>query len=59
MDRIPVWIEFKFDIKYMKEKENNAEDALSMKFHIASIIICKEDLRTRVLEVASNNEFYL
>jgi ribosome maturation protein Sdo1 len=51
--------EFEFDIKYVKDKENNVVDALSKKFHITTISICKTDLRMRVLGSNSPNAFYL
>lgn len=43
----------------MKGKENKVANSLSRKFHISSISICQIDLRMRVLETTTNDEFYL
>ena len=53
------WYEFEFDIKHVKEKENKVADALRRKFHIAAISICQIDFGMRMLEEATNDEFYL
>lgn len=51
--------EFEFEIKHVRGKENKVVDALKKNFHVVAINIFQTDLRVRVLEVASNDEFYL
>ena len=56
---VGVLCEFDFEIKCVKGKENKVADALSGKFHIASMSLCKTELGIRVPEALSNYEFYL
>ena len=51
--------EFYFDIKHVKGKENKVGDTVNRKFHATIISICQTDLRERVLEEETNDEFYL
>lgn len=52
--------EFDLEIKHVKGKENyKVVDALSGKFHVEVVSVCKTNLKARVLEALANNEFYI
>jgi hypothetical protein len=51
--------EFDFEITHVKGKENKVGDALSKKFHISALSMCKSYLRTKVLESLNKDELYL
>ena len=50
--------EFDFEIKHEKGKEKKVTNALSKKFHVAAISVCKSYFRERVLEALDSDEFY-
>jgi len=47
-----------FEIKHVKGKENKVADALSKQFHIATMSMCKADLRERVIKASTEDENY-
>lgn len=51
--------EFDFEIKHVRVKENKVVDALRNKFHLVPINVCKEDLKSSILEASSSDKFYL
>ena len=54
--------EFDFDIKHVKGKENKVVDALSRRMHVmhvATINTCNSDLKSRILEALSLDDYYL
>lgn len=57
MVRFPM--QFKFDIKHMKGKENKVANAHNRKFHVAAINSCQTDLRAKIIEAATNDKFSL
>ena len=51
--------EFDFEIKHIKGKETKCVDALSRKFHVTVVSVCKTDLAARIIEALASNKFYL
>jgi hypothetical protein len=51
--------EFDFEIKHVKGKESKVTYALSKKFHVAAMSVCKSNFREKVLEALDSDEFYL
>ena len=53
---------FDFEIKNIKGKENKVVDALSRKvqeIHMASLSICKSDLRQQIVNHTAGEEIYV
>jgi len=50
--------EFDFEIKHVKNKEKKVVDALNKKFHVATMSICKDDLRERVIKNSIEDDRY-
>ena len=52
--RKAMWLEFQcefnFEIKHVKGKENKVVDAISRRFHVVVVSVCKSNLIKRVLE---------
>ena len=51
--------EFDFEIKHVKDKETKVVDALSEKSQVASMSMCKFDLRERVIDTLEKHEHYI
>jgi len=51
--------EFDSEIKHVKGKENKVVDALSIKFHLAAMSICKAGLGEHVIKASTEDEKYL
>ena len=51
--------EFDFMIKHVRGKEYKVVDALSRKFHVACISVCKTNLREKILDALASDKFYL
>jgi len=48
--------EFDFEVNHVKEKENKVVDALSRKFHVATMRLCKTNLRDQFKKVSVEDE---
>jgi len=58
-----IWLEFlsEFDIeiKHVKGKGNKVFDALSSKYHVAAMCLCKGDLSEQVIKAPIEDEKYV
>ena len=51
--------EFNFEIKHVKGKENMLANVLSRRMHLLIVILCKSDLKGRILKDSSKDEVFL
>ena len=57
--RLEFLSKFDFEIIHVKTNDNKVADALSRKFQVIALSMCKSYLRTRVLKTQNKYETYL